>query len=719
MWQLSVTTMDQTTNPYEQYEFYWDAGWRGILPLPYGQKSHPPTGWTGHHGVDTSFPDCLTFLEDGQQNICLRMPANVVGVDVDHYGDKTGGDTLTQLVEKFGALPPTIMSTSREDGISGIRLYKIPVGSVLPSKLDGIEFVQRHHRYAVVWPSIHPSGRTYQWIDERTGKPSDIPNVAELPELPPRWLNGLVTDAKEHAVKANIDMTDAATIMAGMPHGDPCHHILQAAGKALAGGDRHDSYNEAVLAVMGFGRRGCPGVHETIKRLSGAFVSEISDPVAGRASRSEAQAEFGRSLKGALAIVANETQGSTCPDDVLEWVESLPTAPVLRLVTDDEAQVDPETVPEPVELTAYERQVRSKFVDLRINDDAKAMLATLKAGQAPPMEGRSLSDFLAEVEDVEKYRVDGMWPSQGRVLLAAQAKSGKTTMVAANLLTSLVDGGEFLGRFDVEKVTRRVVYLNMEVGTRTMRQWLCDANVLNTDKITVANLRGKASALSLTSLAGRKQFAAWLVDQDAEVVILDPLAPVLASLGLDENSNSEVAQFFGWWSEALMLGGVVDDMVVHHAGHGGERSRGASRLLDEPDAVWTLTKDAETKAAPEGDPLADMTPTRYLSAYGRDVELSAESLIFDRATRGLSLTGLSKSASKIQDELKAMIKIFSDGKPRSKNAIVEDGKKLGLLHQNHGWDLVKIMTADGRLEEAGATVNGYPTFMYVGPSEIK
>lgn len=700
-----MTIVDQTTNPYDEYLQYWDAGWRGILPLPYGQKAYPPTGWTGHNGIDTSFPDCLTFLEDGQQNICLRMPANVVGVDVDHYGDKTGGDTLTQLVEKFGALPPTIMSTSRDDGISGIRLYQIPVGSVLPSKLDGIEFVQRHHRYAVVWPSIHPTGRTYQWIDERTGKPSDIPNVSDLPELPPRWVNGLVTDAKEHSVKADINNADATNILAQMPPGEPCQHMTLAAGKALGGGDRHDSYNEAVLAAIGYGRRGCPGIHPTIKRLAAAFVSEISDSATGRATRSEAQAEFGRSLKGALAIVANETQGTSCPDDVLEWVESLPQAapPALRLVTDDDAQVEIEA--EPVELTAYDRAVRSKFVDLRINDDAKAMLSTLKAGQAPPLEGRSLTEFLAEVEDVEEYRVQDLWPSQGRVLLAAQAKSGKTTMVAANLIPALVDGGDFLGRYAVEKVTRRVVYLNMEVGTRTMRRWLADAGIVNTAAITVANLRGKAAALSLNTEAGRKQFGAWLAAHNAEVVILDPLAPVLASLGLDENSNADVATFFAWWSEALMLGGVIDDLVVHHAGHAGERSRGASRLLDEPDAVWTLTKDAEIKEAPESDPFADTSPTRYLSAFGRDVELAAEALKFDMATRRLELTGLSRSAMGKDGIQRSVIGLMKDLRLRTKNeianelggdrnlvwkacaALISEGKLMAVSQKSKGWNL--------------------------------
>jgi hypothetical protein len=355
-----------------------------------------------------------------------------------------------------------------------------------------------------------------------------------------------------------------------------------------------------------------------------------------------------------------------------------------------------------IELSPYDRAVRSKFVDLRINDDAKQMLATMKAGQAPAMDGRSLTDFLAEIEDIEKYRVENMWPAQGRVLLAAQAKAGKTTMVAANLLPCLVDGGDFLGRYQVEKIARRVVYLNMEVGTRTMRQWLKDAGIIDTAAITVANLRGKASALSLTSEAGRKQFAAWLRDQDAEVVILDPLAPALASLGLDENSNADIATFFGWWSEALTMAGVVDDMVVHHAGHAGERSRGASRLLDEPDAIWTLTKDSDFTESSEANPLP-ASPTRYLSAYGRDVELPPEALKFDVGSRQLTLTGLSRSAMGRNDVERAIIGLMSDLRLRTKNEIV----KMIKGDRNNAWDACDALIDAGKLILAGKKGGGW------------
>lgn len=686
-------TMTATTSPYaDSYDAYWRAGWRGILPLPYGKKAHPPTGYTGYDGADPSYADCATWAMDGQRNIALHLPDGMIGIDVDAYDDKVGGQTLTDLVDKYGALPPTCLSTSRDDGISGIRVYRVPPGTVLPTKLPGIEFIQQHHRYIVAWPSVHPNGNTYRWIDESTGRDLDRPPTVEnIPFLPAEWIAGLEIESR-HATKADIDAARAAEVLGEMPTGEPCGHILRHAGKALSGGDRHDSYNEAVLAVVGAGRRGCPGARPTVARLRKAFVAEISAP-GERCTVSEAEAEWRRGLMGAIAIVADEEQGSVCPDEVFEWVESLDP---------EQAQHEADDAGE-VEETPYDREVRRRYLELRMSDEAREMLVALKAGSAPALTGLALSDFLAQPDEEQQYRVDGLWPAEGRVLLAAAAKSGKTTMVAANLIPSLIEGRPFLGKFATKPVDGTVVLLNMEVGENTLRRWMREAEISTPEKVVVANLRGQASALALASEPGRKRFAAFLRDHGAEVVILDPLAPVLASLGLDENKNSEVAQFFSWWSEALALAEVKDDVVVHHAGHAGDRSRGASRLLDEPDAVWTLTKDKD-EDSDEDDVYGQESPTRYLSAFGRDVELFAEALAFDPATRELSLSGVSKGRSKSAKNDAKVLELMSDGKARTANAICD---ALG-GNRNTWWRTVKRLREAEVLTALPRNGNGVP-----------
>ena len=321
--EVNVTT---GLDPYQAWKLYWIKDWRGILPLPYGKKTWPPTGYTGYDGVDPSYADCTAWSESGKrQNICLRLPPIVIGIDVDHYDGKTGGDTLSALVEKYGLLPATWLSTSRGDGISGIRLYRVPEGTVLPTKMPGIEFIQYFHRYVVSWPSIHPEGRMYRWINEATGEVCDgPPAIDELPELPKAWIQGLHTESRQATSKANVDSDDVSALVAAMPKGEPCEHMQAAAAKAsVTAESRHDSFNEAVLAVVGAGRRGCPGAEAMLNTMWKDFVESVTGDKSR--TRGEAQAEWRRNVLGALAIAVVEPQGTACPED-MSWVPEPETA---------------------------------------------------------------------------------------------------------------------------------------------------------------------------------------------------------------------------------------------------------------------------------------------------------------------------------------------------------------------------------------------------------
>lgn len=174
---------------------YWDAGWRGVLPLPARRKKEPPDGYTGRTGAWPSRADIQAWTEDGHAdgNIALRMPDNVIGVDVDCYDGKPGATTLTRLVAECGPLPATWASTSRSDG-SGIRFYRVPPGMSWPGVLGpGIEIIQHVHRYAVVSPSIHPEGRLYSWVSPDGVRTTVIPQPDDLTQLPEPWVAGMTS----------------------------------------------------------------------------------------------------------------------------------------------------------------------------------------------------------------------------------------------------------------------------------------------------------------------------------------------------------------------------------------------------------------------------------------------------------------------------------------------------------------------------------------------
>ena len=173
---------------------YHQRGWHP-LPIPRGEKSSPPAGTTGRDGKDPTTDDIASWAAlDAHANIALRMPAGVIGIDVDDYDGKGGAGTLADLEARYGPLPATWSSTSRgPDQPSRIYFLRCPVDLELPGTLGpGIEAIQRHHRYAVAAPSTRrDTGGRYRWYHPDGSKATTPPAVAELPELPATWAQGL------------------------------------------------------------------------------------------------------------------------------------------------------------------------------------------------------------------------------------------------------------------------------------------------------------------------------------------------------------------------------------------------------------------------------------------------------------------------------------------------------------------------------------------------
>lgn len=110
----------------DSFDEYWHKGWRGLFWLPARQKASPPPGYTGAQGAWPSYADVHAWSDEHENdgaNIGVRLPPIVIGIDVDHYGDKRGGDVLRDKEKEWVDLPPTVRLSSRSDAPSGIRLY--------------------------------------------------------------------------------------------------------------------------------------------------------------------------------------------------------------------------------------------------------------------------------------------------------------------------------------------------------------------------------------------------------------------------------------------------------------------------------------------------------------------------------------------------------------------------------------------------------------------
>ncbi len=288
-------------------DVYWDLGWRGVIPVDPADKGGVPPGFTGHRGADVTRGDLERFIKTKPgHNLGLRLPPDVIGIDVDAYDGKTGAATLAEGEKRWGKLPEgNRRSTSRNgaDPISGIQLYRIPAGVQLVDRIEfpelgigDIEIIQHHHRHAQCWPSVHNrTGQTYGWYgpDRQPVDPPRYPD--DIPELPQRWLAALTKPAAQSGDFTGVpyDIGNALT------EGEPSPRVAarrDAAIEACDGPSRHDHTREHVLALLRFGQQGDPGVLAALLALREAYVAATGPDRKG--GHPQAEGEFNDLVTG-------------------------------------------------------------------------------------------------------------------------------------------------------------------------------------------------------------------------------------------------------------------------------------------------------------------------------------------------------------------------------------------------------------------------------------
>lgn len=192
-----------TDDPFASAPAYRAKGWVGTLPLPRGRKTPPPLGYTGDGGAWPTAEDITTWSRKPGQNIGLRLPPNVIALDVD---DPTAFLTLIELV---GPLPPTWRSQGRRSRL-GHMYYRLPAGVTSTgwsNPCEGVDLLRYGHRYSLVAPSRHDKEPVnYQWLrpDGSIADDGEIPGPGDLPELPAVWVSYLAGDS-EGDQQSNVD----------------------------------------------------------------------------------------------------------------------------------------------------------------------------------------------------------------------------------------------------------------------------------------------------------------------------------------------------------------------------------------------------------------------------------------------------------------------------------------------------------------------------------
>jgi hypothetical protein len=319
---------------------------------------------------------------------------------------------------------------------------------------------------------------------------------------------------------------------------------------------------------------------------------------------------------------------SDAPDLAPEPVEldgPLPTTPdspeeaVLELAEDEERAFDKLFQ----DALKHQRMMRRVKRELDLEEHAALW-------RRPPEYG-TLADELAMPEEPVTYRVERVIPTGANVVLTAQYKTGKTTMVN-HLVKCLADSEPFLGKYPVQPLDGRVGIFNYEVGRAQYLRWMRDLGIVHTDRVVMSHLRGLRMPLAVRDV--EDMVVDWLKRNEVQFWILDPYARALIGSG-EENDNSAVGTFLDTLDVIKERAGVTELFMPAHTGRaeqepGQERARGATRIDDWPDVRWILTKEKDTER-------------RYLKCTGRDVEEGEQAIAYDAETRGLAAAGVGRT----------------------------------------------------------------------------
>jgi len=271
---------------------YRELGWTGTIPVTRrGTKAPLAPGITGHKGVDPNYDELEALVKEfPSANIGLRLPWDIVGIDIDAYDGRQGAQTIATISERLGPLPQTWKSTSRMPGdkISGIYLFHAPrsMQQVWVTDLgpgSGVEIAQYHHRFATVWPSIHNStGRMYNWWEGTTDGSIwfdvGIPYPEWLPMLPVKWGNFLLS-RHEYVVQSEAASEEVRKWYQRVAGGAMCTFMSAAsereAGKIRAAGilgGLHDTLIAAVTHLCTNAAEGHKGLDVALSVIEDAFI---------------------------------------------------------------------------------------------------------------------------------------------------------------------------------------------------------------------------------------------------------------------------------------------------------------------------------------------------------------------------------------------------------------------------------------------------------------
>ncbi|MEJ6013004.1 bifunctional DNA primase/polymerase [Corynebacterium sp. H127] len=450
---------DSSTIQYA-VNLYKKRGWLEVLPLKQGEKNPPLVprgqGWFGNSPAKTK-EQTLELMAGHEGNLALRMPDNVMCLDVDlHDKTKNGPATLALLEDELGKLPEGPYSTRHGAGNDQRHVfYRVESGVKWASTAGpGIDLRQHTVSYCVAWPSTYKE-TAYKWYAADHRKLDVPPCVSELPELPTAWQKhlkaGLAKDSLKRGPSEDLYLDTALEWLETVAPGyseEPAEHMSMKA-KEFAEAMDNDAHGSLLKAQRWALRRGALEGEKGVKQILDFLREAFARARASRSRDEHVHAEFDRALAGEI----NNLRGDVEHGKARLYVEKFGSFDPKELTNLDGAACAEERAGELIEAAAY-------LVANYQGDKLRARLFALANEGVIVVQGKSSN------MDVKQWLYDtytGELVSVG----AALEMSDNVTPLLKSLLSAL-DSEDEDDRAEVKFLNGVLNQLSTTAGARNM-----------------------------------------------------------------------------------------------------------------------------------------------------------------------------------------------------------------------------------------------------------
>ena len=280
----------------------------------------------------------------------------------------------------------------------------------------------------------------------------------------------------------------------------------------------------------------------------------------------------------------------------------------------------------------------------------------------------------------------------GKMIIAGPPGVGKSNL-GLDLTRALVSGKRWLGRFPIPKQGCRVLYVDLEMGGRSLQRRLKKLQIQGAALSSLHIFR--FPYLRMETNAGYNGLRDVLARCKPDVVIIDPFRGVH---GLDENNSNEMAAILSQFNQLMADFGCAF-VLVHHsrkgekgrAEHSQDALRGSTAL-----AAWASSILVLSPSTPPGRIQADMAKARDAEEY-----IAPLCLDFDRPTFTFEPTERPEHGQKLtRGQVVAMVREMGMGKHVLRQPLVAALKERHVVSERTAGDRIRECASSGELVES-------------------